>query len=123
MRQRYFFTLIGIVIVTLLAIVTNLSGTAGFTLNLWQPVIIRGGLDLQGGARFLLQAVPQPGQQITSDDMQAARQVVESRINGNGVSEPIIQTFSSGNKQYISVEMPGLKKNLQTVAGELQQVG
>ena len=124
MRQRNFYTLVGIVIVVLLAIVVDVSGGKAFTLNLWQPITVHEGLDLQGGARVLLQAKPIPGHTINSGDMNAARQIIESRVNGGfGVSEPVIQVVQSGNQWYISVELPGLKKNIQSVESVLQQTG
>ncbi len=122
--RRNFYTLIGIIIVVVLAIVVDASGTNAFTLNLWRPVTTHLGLDLQGGARVLLKAVPQPGQKLDDSTMEAARSIIESRVNGGfGVSEPQIQTVKSGNQRYISVELPGLKKNLQSVESVLQRTG
>ncbi len=124
MRQRNFYTLVGIAIVTLLAIIFDVSGLGAYTLTLGQPIVVHQGLDLQGGARVLLQAVPAPGQKVTDSDMNATRRVVESRVNGGlGVAEPQIQTVNSNNKRYISVELPGLKKNLQSVENLLQRTG
>jgi preprotein translocase subunit SecD len=126
MRQRNFYTLLGIVIVVILAIVTDVSGTRAFTLNLGRPIIVHQGLDLKGGARVLLKAVPPPGQKLPDDNtMEATRQIIESRVNGGfGVSEPVIQTVTSGNDRYISVELPGLNaKSLVDVEGVLQNTG
>jgi preprotein translocase subunit SecD len=127
MRQRNFYTLLGIVIVVILAIVTDVSGTSTrvFTLNLGRPIIVHQGLDLKGGARVLLKAVPSPGQKLDDNTMEAARQIIESRVNGGfGVSEPVIQTVTSGNDRYISVELPGLNaKSLQDVESVIQNTG
>lgn len=84
-----------------------LAAIAASLLYLWQPwnagtEPLRLGLDLQGGLRVVLQAQesdPSP------EDMNAARNVIENRINEFGVSEPLIQT-SGGNR--IVVELPGL---------------
>ena len=122
--RRNLYTLIGIVIIALCAVVVNVSGMGAFTLNLWRPVTVHPGLDLQGGARVLLQAVPQAGQKLDDSTMEAARSIIESRVNGGfGVSEPVIQTVKSGNQRYISVELPGLTKNLQSVESVLQRTG
>src|SRR5919205_792383 len=126
MHRRNFFTLGGIVIVVILAIVTDVSGTGAFTLTLGRPIIVHQGLDLKGGARVLLKAVPPPGQKVPDDGtMEATRQIIESRVNGGfGVSEPVIQTVTSGNDRYISVEMPGLNaKSLQDVESVIQNTG
>ena len=84
-----------------------LAAIAASLLYLWQPwnaaaEPLKLGLDLQGGLRVVLQAQeadPAP------EDMNAARNVIENRINEFGVSEPLIQT-SGGNR--IVVELPGL---------------
>jgi preprotein translocase subunit SecD len=64
------------------------------------------GLDLQGGLEVLLQAAPAPNQQISADLMQAARRIIEQRINGLGVSEPLVQAV--GNDR-IAVQLPGVQ--------------
>src|SRR5207248_8941316 len=79
MHRRNVFTLVGIVIVVILAIVTDVSGTRAFTLNLGRPITVHEGLDLKGGARVLLKAVPPAGQKVDDNTMEAARQIIESR--------------------------------------------
>ena len=88
-------------------------------LYLWKPWDTSGdpslklGLDLQGGLRVVLQADtadPAP------EDMQAARRVIENRVNQFGVSEALIQT--SGTNR-ILVELPGLTTEEQNRAQEL----
>jgi preprotein translocase subunit SecD len=126
MHRRNFYTLVGIVIVVILAIVTDVSGaTKAFTLNLGRPITVHQGLDLKGGARVLLKAVPPRGQKVDANTMEAARSIIDSRVNGGfGVSEPVIQTVSSGNDWYLSVELPGLNaKNLQDVESVIQNTG
>lgn len=49
------------------------------------------GLDLQGGAEVVLQAVPEEGDTITDEDMTQLKEVIRSRVDNLGVSEPIIQ--------------------------------
>ena len=89
-----------------------LAAIAASLLYLWQPWNVaaeplRLGLDLQGGLRVVLQA--QEGDP-SAEDMNAARNVIENRINEFGVSEPLIQT-SGGNR--IVVELPGLSSDDQ----------
>lgn len=75
---------------------------------LWQPwsatpgQTLRLGLDLQGGLRVVLRSdTPNPA----SEDIQAARNIIENRVNEFGVAEPLIQTSGSDR---IVVELPGL---------------
>jgi protein-export SecD/SecF family membrane protein len=49
------------------------------------------GLDLQGGAEVVLQAVPEEGQTVSSDDMEALKEIMRKRVDNIGVSEPVIQ--------------------------------
>ncbi len=89
-----------------------LAAITASLLYLWQPWNVaaeplRLGLDLQGGLRVVLQA--QEGDP-SPEDMNAARNVIENRINEFGVSEPLIQT-SGGNR--IVVELPGLSSDDQ----------
>lgn len=86
---------------------------------LWQPWDtsatgpINLGLDLRGGLRVMLQA-----EEATPDrdDLNAARRVIENRIDEFGVAEPLIQT--SGDNR-ILVELPGLSTDDQERALDL----
>ncbi len=49
------------------------------------------GLDLCGGAEVVLQAVPEEGQTVTQDDMEALKEIMRKRVDNIGVSEPLIQ--------------------------------
>lgn len=86
---------------------------------IWQPwnpgeSSLKLGLDLQGGLRVVLEAdsdvAPEPEQ------LQAARNVIEHRVNEFGVAEPLIQT-SGANR--IIVEFPGLTSDQQDRALDL----
>jgi preprotein translocase subunit SecD len=55
--------------------------------------------------QVLLEARPPAGTEIDSDVLNGTRDAVERRVNGLGVSEPVIRT--RGNNQ-ISVELPGV---------------
>ncbi|HEX2186863.1 MAG TPA: protein translocase subunit SecD, partial [Chloroflexota bacterium] len=64
------------------------------------------GLDLQGGLQVLLEANPAPGQTVDRDVMEAARSIIELRVNEFGTTEPVIQ-LQGANR--IVVEIPGIK--------------
>ena len=65
------------------------------------------GLDLQGGARLLLQLYPTAQvPQITSQVQAQTREVIDRRINGLGVTEPSISNVGSDR---ILVELPAVK--------------
>lgn len=64
------------------------------------------GLDLQGGSQLTIQVKPtEQIKEITDRELEAVKKVVEGRINGLGVSEPIIQTVG---KDKILVQLPGV---------------
>ncbi|HLX26036.1 MAG TPA: protein translocase subunit SecD [Candidatus Cybelea sp.] len=65
------------------------------------------GLDLQGGARLLLQLNPtEEVPQITPQIQAQTREVIDRRINGLGVAEPSISNVGSDR---ILVELPAVK--------------
>lgn len=64
------------------------------------------GLDLQGGLRMVLEAKPAPGEKVDYATLEGSIKVIRQRVDGLGVSEPIIQR--KGDKQII-VEIPGIK--------------
>jgi preprotein translocase subunit SecD len=65
------------------------------------------GLDLQGGARLLLQLYPtEEVPQITTQVQAQTREVIDRRINGLGVTEPSISNVGSDR---ILVELPNVK--------------
>jgi protein-export membrane protein SecD len=73
---------------------------------------IKPGLDLSGGTQVLLQAAPGPDQTVTSDDMQAAKAIVDRRVNALGVTEPVVQLLGEDR---ILVELPGIDNPQQAV--------
>lgn len=66
---------------------------------------VRQGLDLQGGLQVTLEARPPDGGSVDSGTLNGTRDTLERRINGLGVSEPLIQTRGSDQ---IVVELPGI---------------
>jgi preprotein translocase subunit SecD len=64
------------------------------------------GLDLRGGSQLTIEVKPTPEvPQITDRELAAVKSVVEGRINGLGVSEPVIQTVGTDK---ILVQLPGV---------------
>ena len=77
------------------------------------------GLDIQGGARVVLEAdltkLPK-GQPWDADAKAAVQRTIENRVNANGVGEPIITP--KGESQYV-VEIPAVK-NESEILEQLQ---
>ncbi len=69
-----------------------------------RSIKIHEGLDLQGGLQVVLEA-DLPSDQLTEDAMEAARIVVDNRVNGLGVTEPLVQLQGSNR---MIVELPGI---------------
>src|ERR1700681_2408780 len=57
-----------------------------------KPVL---GLDLQGGLEVVLKAVPGKNHKLTTEDLTKSISIMQSRINGLGVSEPEIRKQGS----------------------------
>jgi len=70
------------------------------------------GLDLQGGLRVLLEADLPPDTEVTNEQMQTARNIIDKRVNGLGLTEPLIQ-IAGGRR--ILVELPGIGDPQQAV--------
>jgi preprotein translocase subunit SecD len=87
----------------------------------WLPASLPGsglktvlGLDLQGGVRVTLDVEPLPGQTVTSDQLETARNIIERRVGGIGVSEPQVRSeISNDGKRRIVVEVPGVQNEQQ----------
>ncbi len=67
----------------------------------WAPKL---GLDLQGGTRITLEANTDSGEDITPEKLEEAAGIIDSRVNGSGVSEAEVATQGGQN---IIVEIPG----------------
>src|SRR5579863_6141345 len=79
--------------------------------SLWQALPVQKkihlGLDLQGGARLLLQLNPTAEvPHITTQVQAQTREVIDRRINGLGVAEPSISNVGADR---ILVELPNVK--------------
>ena len=106
--------LLVILIVLALDLWINWPGTSFLQIGTWsRDVRIRQGLDLQGGLQVLLEADVPDNVVVTTSDMQTVRTVIENRVNGLGVTEPIVQV--SGTRR-ILVELPGFEKTEDAIA-------
>lgn len=63
------------------------------------------GLDLEGGASFILQLDPPANRPLSADDLKKAIEIISSRVNALGVAEPIIRPIPPNR---IEVQMPGV---------------
>src|SRR4030042_1812114 len=80
--------------------------------NVERNIDVVRGLDLQGGLQVLMEADLPPGSTVRTEDLQTARNIIENRVNGLGVSEPVV--LVAGNNR-ILVELPGI--------GDTEQAG
>jgi len=123
MQQRYTAWLIVTALVVALATYVVIPGT-GIHLNLG-PISInrdfgaRQGLDLRGGLQVLLQADVPAGTTVDDTAMSVAQQIVDNRVNGLGVTEPLVQRQGTDR---IVVELPGVT-NPQEAIDTLKQTG
>jgi preprotein translocase subunit SecD len=116
MRDRNFNLLIIIVLIAGLAIWIDWPGHDTLKLPFiksTRDISVRLGLDLQGGTQVLLEADVPPTTAISGESMEAARNIVENRVNGLGVTEPLVQL--QGDRRII-VELPGIKDPDQAIA-------
>lgn len=77
------------------------------------------GLDLQGGMQVILKADMPDGSEIHAEQLQVARQILENRSNGLGVSEVVFQI--AGNNRIVG-EFPGAS-NAEDVVDTIKQTG
>ncbi len=91
-RQRSLLVLIIVLVIAAIMVIATI------------PVPL--GLDLRGGSQLTIQVKPSEEiKEITERELEAVKKVVEGRINGLGVSEPVIQTVGTDK---ILVQLPGL---------------
>ncbi|BBD67817.1 protein-export membrane protein SecD [Nostoc commune NIES-4072] len=91
-RQRSLLILILVLIIAAITVITTI------------PIPL--GLDLRGGSQLTIQVKPSADiPTITERELEGVKKVVEGRINGLGVSEPLIQTVGADK---ILVQLPGV---------------
>jgi protein-export membrane protein SecD len=85
-------------------------------LDIDRDIEIRQGLDLQGGSRVLLEPAILDAD-VSTEELNTTRQIVERRVNGLGVTEAVVQV-QGGSR--ILVELPGISDRdlaLSTIQG------
>lgn len=88
----------------MMLIISALVIGAILTITMWKQPIL--GLDLRGGTRLTLQAMPTDSvPQINSAVMDSLHTVIEKRVNGLGVAEAVVQ---KAGKDRLLVEIPGV---------------
>jgi protein-export membrane protein SecD len=70
-----------------------------------RPVETKLGLDLEGGLRVEYQALPAGGKAPDAAALNIIRTIIENRVNGSGVAEPVITTQGTDR---VVVELPGV---------------
>ncbi|RCJ21018.1 preprotein translocase subunit SecD [Nostoc sp. ATCC 43529] len=91
-RQRSLLILILVLVIAAITVIATI------------PIPL--GLDLRGGSQLTIQVKPSAEiPQITERELEGVKKVVEGRINGLGVSEPVIQTVGADK---ILVQLPGV---------------
>jgi len=83
-----------------------------------RDIRVRYGLDLSGGSQVLLQATDCTGDDIATR-LENARQIIEKRVNGLGVSEPLVQIQGDCR---ILIELPAIDNPADALA-LIQQTG
>lgn len=122
MDQRNINVVIGLVLLTGFLIwvntvsLTYIPGQTPGEQPLWAQLLfwqgdqersirVHQGLDLQGGVQVVLEADMPADQNPPEGVMEAAEGIVENRVNGLGVTEPLVQL--QGDRRII-VELPGI---------------
>lgn len=121
MSQRYSpWLLLFVAAIIATAVYFAIPGTPGIHLgSIQRDVEVVRGLDLQGGLRVLLEADLPINVNISDEQMQTARDIVENRVNALGVTEPVVQ-IAGGRR--ILVELPGVE-DPQTAIDTIQETG
>lgn len=95
--------------VRILALIVLVLGAVAGYFAVGDKIPFRLGLDLQGGTHLVYEA----DASLVADDevgeaMESLRDVIERRVNFFGVSEPVVQTESVGEKNRLVVELAGV---------------
>ncbi len=124
MDEKNLRVLAAIIILTLVVAWIDWPGNSGIHLDVGfleflgirridKDIKVHQGLDLQGGLQVLLEADVSEGQTVEPGMMEAARVIVDNRVNALGVVEPLVQL--QGERRII-VELPGIEDPEQAIA-------
>ncbi|MBN1954897.1 MAG: protein translocase subunit SecD [Anaerolineae bacterium] len=125
MERRDYVLLVVVLLVAALTVFVdlNIEHPEWFeNLQFWRPegfrdIVVHQGLDLQGGLQVLLAADIADEEEVDAAAMETARQIIENRVNGLGLTEPVVQ--QQGERRII-VELPGVEdpeQAVQTIQG------
>ncbi|MGW3891113.1 protein translocase subunit SecD [Micromonospora chokoriensis] len=117
MRPGRQLAVLGFIFVVLYLLVFFAGGASGSFKDRLEP---RLGLDLIGGTRVTLEATNSvDGKPPTAENLEEARQIIESRVNAFGVAEAEVVT--EGNRNIV-ISLPGENRDLTDVgsAAELR---
>ncbi|CAG0936339.1 Protein translocase subunit SecDF [Thermoflexales bacterium] len=117
-RTRWWLLIIIVVAVTATLVTFLPPGRALEGLGINRDLSLRQGLDLSGGSQVLLEADNCDTPNI-AERLGNTRQIIENRINGLGVTEPLIQMAGECR---ILVELPAVDNPADAIA-QLQQTG
>ena len=124
MRQGNLVRLVIIIVLALVSIYLVLpvpKPEAVRNIAFWQDergrdLVPKLGLDLKGGLQIFLGTDLPNGVQPTADQMETVRRIIDQRVNGLGVAEPLVQLQGTGAVQdKILVELPGVTDRAQAI--------
>ena len=98
----------------LLAVIVGLVAASLVAIAL-RPAVL--GLDLQGGVEVILQGQPTDESEVTPEAIDRSVEIIRSRVDAFGVSEPEIQTQGSDQ---IVVALPGAENPNKVVTDLIQ---
>ncbi len=120
MRERNYILLVAIIFLALAAAWVDLPDNPGLNLGPFKKELrVHEGLDLQGGVQIAFEPDVPAGQTVSSESLDSVKGVIEKRINGLGVTEPLIQRLGTNR---IVVELPGIT-NLQEAISTIGSTG
>ncbi|MFG3699244.1 protein translocase subunit SecD [Micromonospora sp. NPDC047620] len=117
MRPGRQLAVLGFIFVVLYLLVFFAGGASGSLKDRLEPKL---GLDLVGGTRLTLEATNTvDGRAPTAENLEEARQIIESRVNAFGVAEAEVVT--EGNRNIV-ISLPGENRDITEVgsAAELR---
>ncbi|MBI2590051.1 protein translocase subunit SecD [Candidatus Berkelbacteria bacterium] len=106
MRRRSWWTLLGILAITALAVM------AIWPTDIWfiRDIRIHPGLDLQGGTQLVYELktadIPESDRK---EAIEGVREAIVRRVDAFGVNEPVIQASRVSGRDVVIVELPGIK--------------
>jgi SecD/SecF fusion protein len=106
-ERRKYLLIMGVIVAALVgAVLLAVPGSPVYR----KPVL---GLDLQGGLEVVLKAQAPKGHKLTPDDLTRSISIMQSRINGLGVSEPEIR--KQGSDQIV-IQLAGVHNAAKAAA-------